>query len=168
MQKNGQSRTTKHNSVVQFAKTWATVCRGFHQNNRGPIRIMLKGQMVRGFWVYGHPIPTKKGLTLLYGSDIWSEAPTGEKPYEVLPDTICRCTGLLANGFPLFEYDVVDATISVQRESAVRTYNFPDSYIFWNPLEMSWNVKTTNGKEFHANYQWVLRPVGTIFDSKER
>ncbi len=79
--------------------------------------------------------------------------------HEVIPDTICQCTGLKdMNGKLIWENDIV-------WDSDERAFY----EIIWNQEDMCWNVEDADGhkSEFEECYVSTIEVNGNIFDDLE-
>ena len=123
-------------------------------------RYLFRGKRIdNGEWMIGNLIQTDDGVYI-----IQNYVPSYfVKYYEVVPSTICQCTGLKdKNGNLIWENDIV------------RTVYDGNEHIYqvvWDESEL--DFKATNGKEnYESNFEYLpccdeIEILGNCFDNPE-
>lgn len=124
------------------------------------LRYLFRGKRIdNGEWMIGNLIRTDEGVYI-----IQNYVPQYLiKHYEVIPFTICQCTGLKdKNGNLIWENDIV------------RTVYDGNEHIYqvvWDESEL--DFKATNGKEnYESNFEYLpccdeIEILGNCFDNPE-
>lgn len=124
------------------------------------MRYLFKGTLIdNGEWMIGNLIRTDEGVYI-----IQNYVPQYLiKDYEVIPSTICQCTGMKdKNGKLIWENDIV------------RTVYDGNEHIYqvvWDESEL--DFKATNGKEnYKSNFEYLpccdeIEILGNCFDNPE-
>lgn len=137
-------------------KRFGTMCRGFHANPDGRSKIGLYGDIYVGDWVYGYYYRRNQKEYILGGYS-YEDAFEHSNAFEIVPQSCCRCTGLLVGNVPLFEYDVIDLLAGPK--------SIEHMIVYWNADYMQWGVlPDENGKSYMLTSRYKYKIMGSIFD----
>lgn len=160
-------------AIREYSKKWSKVCRGFVQDQNGNQKISVYGEQYTGYWAYGYYFKYHNTEYILGGTSL-ADIGNSEERLEIVPFTACRCTGWKAydksrkNRFPLFEYDLVSADVSIAGVVKTVEYHFDDMLVYWNSKALSWGIMpgydTDDIKSYPISTDWDLTVKGTLMD----